>query len=256
MYDDSTSGGGGRPGSGRGGRPGIRLTFATTALGWAAGRWPGLDGELAGLRPVVRPGSVVLDLASTYGAYTWILSRLAGPVGSVHCFEPLPGPARRLTRSATALGSHNVRVHRIGIGTGGRGEPLWAGRDPGAAALRIAPAPGSTQVPMATVDDARRWLELDRVDFIRVDADGAEGAVLSGAFVTLLGDRPTLLLRIDPARLAAHDVRPGDLVRRLTITLGYRMYRWSAGSWHLVPAVTDDRCFYLFRARRAESGGG
>ncbi|MGQ4443707.1 hypothetical protein ACN6LI_001401, partial [Streptomyces violaceoruber] len=97
-----------------------------------------------------------------------------------------------------------------------------------------------------TLDNLVRWLGLERVDFLVITpaAGNAGRRVLTGAFQVLLRDRPALLVRTG----APPSVDSGSLLPGLTGTLGYRMYRWIAGSWQHTAAVTADCCTYLFRA--------
>ena len=44
--------------------------------------------EIAFIQQHLKPGSTVLDIGANIGFYSKILSRVAGPTGHVHCFEP------------------------------------------------------------------------------------------------------------------------------------------------------------------------
>ncbi|MBB4926193.1 FkbM family methyltransferase [Kitasatospora kifunensis] len=243
--------------------PGARVTSVARGLRWASRRWSFVEPEVAGLRPLVRPGAVCLDIGAEYGLYTWSLSALAGPAGAVHCVEPLPGPARWLRTAAATLGCDNVTVHRTALAERAHQGTMSLPRRRllpvhGRAYLTDgASGPGpnvefasSTMVltPVRTVDGLCRHAGLDRVDFIKADVEGAELAVLEGAQQTLLDHRPALLLEIEERHLAKYDMRATDLVRRLS-GLDYRMYRWNKGSWESVAEVTDDCRNYLFTAR-------
>ncbi|GAA1218067.1 FkbM family methyltransferase [Kitasatospora nipponensis] len=222
-----------------------------------------MEPEVAGLRRLVRPGAVCLDIGAEYGLYTWTLSALTGPTGQVHSVEPLRGPAGWLTTVATALGCRNVTVHRMAMADRvqrGTMSLPWRRLLPvhGRAYLTegsSGPGPNaefavSRSVPtlVRTVDDLCRSAELKRVDFIKADVEGAEAGVLTGAFSTLLRDRPLLLLEIEDRHLLKYDLAAADIVRRLTVTLGYGMYRWDRGGWNPVAQVTEDCRNYLFSA--------
>ncbi|GAA2760967.1 hypothetical protein GCM10010103_00080 [Streptomyces paradoxus] len=245
-------------------RPGARGTSAAQVLRWAA-RWlPGMEDELAGLRAVVAPGAVCVNIAAVGATYTVVLSHLVGPEGRVHHFELSERPARPVDVAAL-LACENVTVHRIATGESGHQRALHslghrmtpvqgrcrlpagpseprAAREPQQAGT---PSPGPA--PVQTLGGVSRWLPLERVDFIMVDAGSAGRRVLAGVFYTLLRDRPVLLVRTEAWHRPGHDF--GSLVRSLTVTLGYHMFRWGAGSWHRTVGLTDDCRMYLFRAQ-------
>jgi hypothetical protein len=73
------------------------------------------------------------------------------------------------------------------------------------------------QAPTVTVDDFVREADLDRVDLIKMDVEGAEPWVLAGAADTLAGVRPRL------AMAAYH--RDDDLARLpAALDTEYRLY--------------------------------
>ncbi|GAA2460438.1 FkbM family methyltransferase [Streptomyces pulveraceus] len=243
---------------------GARVTSVALALRWAASRYSFVEDEVAGLRPLVRPGAVCLDIGAEYGLYTWTLSALAGPSGAVHSVEPLHGPAQWLRITAAALGCGNVTVHRTALGERARRRGTMSlprrrllpvhgrayltegtsGPGPNMEFTRSRPV----TTPVHTVDGLCHRMGLDRVDFIKADVEGAEAAVLFGAWVTLLRFRPVLLLEVEGRHLAKYGMEPAGLVRRLT-ALDYGMYRWGRRSWEPVAGVTDDCRNYLFTAR-------
>ena len=56
---------------------------------------------------------------------------------------------------------------------------------------------GGVDVSVTTVDEAVSALELDRVDFIKIDVEGGELGVLQGASNTLLRDCPLLVFEVN-----------------------------------------------------------
>ncbi|MFC9129027.1 FkbM family methyltransferase [Streptomyces sp. NPDC057099] len=248
--------------------PGTRVRSVAHALRWASARCSFVEDEVAGLRPLVRPGAVCLDIGAEYGLYTWSMAALAGPSGAVHSVEPLTGPAIWLRTAAAVLGCANVTVHRVALAgrthdgsmslprrrllpVHGRAYLTDGTSGPGP----NAEFPASRAVPtkVRTVDALCHGLALDRVDFIKADVEGAEAAVLAGARHTLLRHRPALLLEIEDRHLAKYATKPAELVTGLE-GLGYRMYRWSEGGWRTATDVTDDCRNYLFSARPTPFG--
>ncbi|GFH37355.1 hypothetical protein SCWH03_35930 [Streptomyces pacificus] len=198
------------PGAGRARRLALALALALayTVLCIGARRTRFVEPEIQRLREHVSPGAVCLDIGAEYGLYTISLAHLAGPTGTVHSFEPLPGAHRVLTVVRYALGRRTIRLHRTALGrrVGSftmslpyrRRLPVHGRAFVTDGALRLGPNTEFAEekrlnVTVRTVDAAAPA----RVDFIKADVEGAEAFVLEGAHRTLLLHRPTLLLEIE-----------------------------------------------------------
>ncbi len=138
--------------------------------------------ERAFLESWLRPGMRVADVGANVGLYTLLMARLVGPQGRVFAFEPEPGMAAALARSAEENGSLQVLVREAAVGdTPGTGilrqNPVNSGD--GRMSRRPSGAPQSgTTVPICTLDEA---LAGQRVDFVKMDIQGWESNALRGA---------------------------------------------------------------------------
>lgn len=229
-------------------------------LGAAARRGTVVEKEILGLADLVGPGDVCVDVGAEFGLYTHVLADLVGPDGAVHAFEPQQGAHRALQLGVRAAGLTWVHLHRIAIG----GEPGTAelsvprrrglpvhGRAYVTAGAQDA---GPNQefagcrlesVAVETLDTVVADLAPGGVSFVKADVEGAEGALLDGAAVTLATHRPHLLLEIEDRHTRKYGVRAADLFARLTGELGYRAYTWSDG-WRTAPGIVDTERNYLF----------
>jgi FkbM family methyltransferase len=212
-----------------------------------------LEDEVAGLAAHVGPGDVCLDVGAEYGLYTWVLAGLVGPAGHVHAVEPQPGPSAFVDTTRRLLQAGNVSVHRTALGDAAGGGVLALPR------RRLLPVHGRAflttgadglgsnaefgrheDVPVAvtTVDDLVDALGLRRLDFVKVDIEGAEARLLAGARATLAAFRPVLMLELEDRHLA----RFGTAVARVVADLeadGYVARTWDvARGW--VPRRPDD----------------
>ncbi len=212
-----------------------------------------LEDEVAGLAEHVGPGAVCLDVGAEYGLYTWALAGLVGPAGHVHAVEPQPGPSTFVDTTRRLLRAGNVTVHRTALGDAAGGGVLALPR------RRLLPVHGRAflttgadglgsnaefgrheDVPVAvtTVDDLVGALDLDRLDVVKVDIEGAEARLLAGARGTLAAFRPVLMLELEDRHLARFATTVARVVAELEAD-GYAARTWDvAGAW--VPRRPDD----------------
>jgi FkbM family methyltransferase len=215
--------------------------------------------ELLGLSQFVRPGAICFDVGAAYGMYTFPLSRLAGPAGQVHSFEPLPVPYRILEAGRRATGARNVRLTNAAVGSsmGWRrlilpyrfGLPIhgWAHLQEGLKHPGRFTVTRTLEVAVHTVDRVCELREISRVDFMKVDVEGFEPEVLKGAERTIQQHRPTLLLEIEDRHLGKYGTTSAEVAGSL-IERGYRMHVWHGRRWRRAERVGTRRRNYLFTA--------
>jgi FkbM family methyltransferase len=237
-----------------------KLTAATVML--LARRTRYLEAELLGLRRLVGPGSVCIDVGSAAGLYTLALSRLAGPSGRVHSVEPLSFAHPVWTRVLRARQARNVRHHAVALaaepGRGimsvpvGRygpvtGRSFLAGRCRGLGSNAEFADQIEVAVQVDTLDGLCARERLTRLDFIKVDVEGAELAVLEGGQRAIETFRPTMLIEIEARHTDRFEYRPDDLADWL-VRRGYTMHTWQ-DRWQEADCVGAHIRNYLFRAQ-------
>lgn len=146
------------------------------------------------LRSCLAPGMRVVDVGANIGYYLLLFESVLGPEGSIDCFEPEPENFAELARTVRGNGFANVRLHPLAVGDQTGTVSLHTGIN-GAVA---APGEGEVTVPICRLDD----LVTGPVDFLKIDVEGYEGHVLSGARRLLAEHKPKLFLEIHPGVLA------------------------------------------------------
>ncbi|MGH9721467.1 MAG: FkbM family methyltransferase [Bryobacteraceae bacterium] len=169
----------------------------------------------------VKAGDVVLDCGANVGVYT----RVALEAGAklVVAIEPAPENIeclRRNFRAETAAG--RVIIYEKGVWD--KDEFLTLHVDPhnSAADSVIIHREGGVEgakVPLTTIDKLVEELKLERVDFIKMDIEGAEQRALKGAQATLRRFHPRLALS------AYHNETDPDMIPKLVreAWAGYQM---------------------------------
>ena len=196
------------------------------------------DEELTGAvynRPpvAVRQGDVVID----GGAHIGTFSRFAFNHGArkVIAFEPDPSNAECLKRNfEEELGDARMVLVQKALWDRSGVLNLMHGTHSGATKVSEATGLGEGLVPATTIDDALAELKLDRVDFIKLDIEGAERHAMAGAARTLG--------RFGPRMVLCTYHLPGDAVKITETVLRLRPSYW-------VFATFEQAYFY-------EEGGG
>jgi FkbM family methyltransferase len=179
---------------------------------------------------LVEPGQVVVDIGMHIGYYTTLFACLVGPKGEVHAFEPTP--------STREIAAHNLRrfpqvqVHPFAVwssvgkltfhdfGTEWMG---WNSFTDPKAGEELPPA-REFEVATITLDAFRSSLGK-KIALLKIDAESAEEAILTGGPTLLAEDRPVISLEVGDVGTSANSRRPVDLL----CSLGYRAWEFAGG---------------------------
>lgn len=137
-----------------------------------------------------RPGDVVLDCGACIGEFSTLFAAMTGPTGAVHLFDPVPLHLRFCALQAELNPGLAHVLHRVHAAVGA---------SPGHASGHIADlahiAPGGLKVDTygtVTLDGYAQQAALTRIDFIKMDIEGAELEALTGASQVISTCRPRL----------------------------------------------------------------
>ncbi|HME11615.1 MAG TPA: FkbM family methyltransferase [Candidatus Acidoferrum sp.] len=186
--------------------------------------------ELSFVERLLRPGMTVLDLGAHHGLYSLLAARCVGPGGKVIAFEPSPREVRRLQRHVKLNRATNVTIEPVALGPKSDDAELFVvenGQD-GCNSLRppaVLEPVRTVRVPVRCVDEELQRLGVTRVDFIKLDVEGAELGVLRGADKILNGSsRPAILAEVQDLRTQPWGYPAREILR----FLARRGYRWFA----------------------------
>ena len=158
---------------------------------------------------LVRPGATVLDIGANIGAHTLPLARLCGSAGRVIAFEPTRFAFEKLRRNVALnpeVATHVSCQQVMLVGAEGAvledaiysSWPLDRQRGNELHAEHKGRLMSTQEASAETLDSALSRLDVARVDFIKLDVDGHEPDVLSGARSTIAGSRPPILMELAP----------------------------------------------------------
>ena len=141
----------------------------------------------------IRPGDTVLDLGGNLGTSAMTFAERTGPGGRVVSFEPMFHDLLRRNAGANGYGDR-IEVVAAAVGEAA-GEAEFAVTDAGVdSRLAIEGRAASHRVAVVSVDDTVAERGLNRVDFMKLDIEGAEEDALNGSRQTLARHRPKLTI--------------------------------------------------------------
>ncbi len=205
----------------------------------------------------LRPGMICMDIGANIGTVTVHMARKVRPEGTVFAFEPIPHIYNRLLGNVAKNGLESIvrpyssavsnrdGVARISFATDSTENQGMASL----VNLSNEVATFVSEVSTVTLDTFCRQEGINRLDLIKVDAQGAETLVLEGAASILNQMSPDLLLECSPIDLACIGKTAKDLCTILE-GLGYAIYSLKRGGIgeriyadRVAPDFTTDNVF-------------
>ena len=179
--------------------------------------------ELRVLERFLADGMVFVDGGANCGAYTVVAGRRVGRRGRVFSFEPGSESFSVLRRNIELNRLENVKAFRLALSDSRGNVRLYHHRGPNSYSL--APSGGPSRpyevVAATTLDAVLADEGVDRLDFLKLDVEGAEELVLNGAGSLVSRFRPTVLFEIyrdAAARLELRETGAWDYLARLGYT--------------------------------------
>ncbi|MEM3484205.1 MAG: FkbM family methyltransferase [Candidatus Methanomethyliaceae archaeon] len=192
-------------------------------------------------------GMTVLDIGAHHGFYTLLASFKVGSRGRVVAFEPSPRERKKLLWHLWLNRCKNVQVENSALGSYNGEAQLFLvdGRDTGCNSLRkpnVAEPVHPVRVPVMRLDDYLRQRGIERIDFVKMDVEGAELEVLKGATQLLRHrPRPVWLVEVYWVRTEPWGYQAAEIVRFLEV-FGYSWFVPQLEG-HLVPVACDQERF-------------
>lgn len=175
----------------------------------------------------VTPGDAAIDCGANVGYYTLLFAALVGSQGRVGAVEPLFTDQLRANlvlnqrREEQAL---RVEIHQCALSDGVGEVAMQQPRRGDWAYAALSPWPDggrAVRVPASTLDTLfARW---SRLDWLKLDLEGAEGLAIKGGLELLERTRPHVITEWFAPGLLRYGVDEYRLYDLLT-SLGYRMF--------------------------------
>ncbi len=183
------------------------------------------------IRKIVNPDDYVLDIGANIGYFTAILAECVGGKGKVYSVEGLPYLCNLLRKAkrfntwkmvtvcpyvlSNAFGTVNFLVNSVNPG----GSCIVSEEE--ALYHKKIRRQSIVEMPTTTLDELMlNYYAVPRIDFIKMDVEGAEASILQGAQNVLARFRPKMTLEFSPQRYRDQGIDPVAMLQEL-VNRGY-----------------------------------
>jgi FkbM family methyltransferase len=169
------------------------------------------------LNAALQPGMCFLDVGANIGYYSMVA---AARHACVYSFEPVPKLFESLRENIAMNPGFEIFPQQMALARHTRQTTLFVVDDPvnqGLSSLNESPEAAATTIETKTLDDFVRDQNLQRIDLMKVDVEGAEGQVFHGG-AEILGR--------DTAPDIVFECHPGTTSDETLRAFGYRIYEF------------------------------
>lgn len=174
-----------------------------------------------------KPGMVVIDIGAHLGVIAMSISHSLNNAGKIYAFEPTPNTFSLLCRIVKL--NKCSTIIPINKAVSDRNETLSfyidnnLGSNANSLVSKNERNRQSIDVETITIDQFVTENKINKIDFLKIDAEGSELSVLKGAIKTLKNHKPLAILAIHP-RLISNN---GDNIKDIYLllkSLNYNIY--------------------------------
>jgi FkbM family methyltransferase len=185
--------------------------------------------DLELLEKFLGSGKTMIDIGANYGIFSLTAARLVGEQGRVLAVEPTRATFGILEKNLALNHASNVKAMRIALGEK-RGQ-LRLYHDVDSSRNSLAPANPSQdyeEVEVRTLDSVVKESEILRIDFIKIDVEGADELVCRGGSETFQRFRPPVLFENNRHAASQMGLKDGGTPAFLA-SLGYQFHQYRDG---------------------------
>lgn len=165
----------------------------------------------------IKAGDVVLDIGANIGYYTLIFAKLVGENGKVFAFEPDPVNFSLLKKNIETNGYKNVVLIQKAVSNKNEMLKLYLCEE-NRGDHRIYDSHDnrqSVEVEAIRLEDYFKDYE-GKIDFIKMDIQGAEGGATQGMFSLLQKNKVKIITEFWPMGLKKFGIDPEEYLKSLT----------------------------------------
>ena len=189
------------------------------------------DWEKQTFLKTIRPGWTIVEIGANLGYFTNLFQILVGTNGQLHAFEPVPSTFQQL-QSSLPKGSNHCTLYNLGtakeagevtfhIPLNDHGQATMSPHDCNSWKSREIEEVSCLVIKL---DEFTPISSLSKIDFIKIDVEGAELPSLQGAEHILRKHKPLLFVEVCKAWMKSFHYTPKEMDTFLT-SLGYTNFK-------------------------------
>lgn len=201
---------------------------------------------------IVTNDSVVFDIGAHIGWYSLNCAKRS-PNSVIYAFEPIPQTFKILSSNVERNALKNVRVFNFGfLDSNQEGKFIYSEQySPRASLANLLddcsnnPVIESVSCPLRKLDDVAKQLQIQRLDFLKCDAEGAELAIFQGGLETIQQFLPIIFAELYEPWCRKFGYDPDSVIDLLS-PYGYGCYLVGNGTVQEIHHIVKDEENYNF----------
>ena len=197
------------------------------------------------IKQLIKPDFICMDIGANIRYFTLLMAKFS-LFGHVYAFEPEPSNFEMLKQNIALNKFGDITVYKEAVGDKNGTMPLYlCPTNNGMHRLyksKWCSDKTDTYVYTNQLDDYK----FPKIDFIKMDIEGAEFGALQGMIELLIRDRPILMIEFHPMSIKEYGANP-EKVYQFLYMMGYRM--------RLIPNMEYINYEQLYQKTNDESGG-
>lgn len=188
--------------------------------------------EIGFVRRLLKPAMRALDVGASFGTYTLAMAQAVEPDGKVWAYEPAAATMGYLRKTIERNKLTNVELHEAAMADrGGIGRLQLEERSE----LNRLVADGAGQpVSLTTLDAEQALRDFGRIDFVKLDAEGAEFDIIRGGERFFAEQSPLVMFEWQS------DYEPNTAALVAFRDRGYGLFKLIGPDRYLVPIVRGE----------------
>ena len=159
------------------------------------GDW--FEDEIKFVRNFIKPGMNVIDIGANYGVYTLTIAKMIGKSGKLWAFEPTDTTAFCLRKSIAENKLDNIELIQAGLSDKIGEATFFTSPNSELNSLTQDAGGGESEtISLLTLDHCMKKFEWDRIDFIKLDAEGEDCNILTEARETFSSFSPMIMFEL------------------------------------------------------------